>query len=435
MRNKIAVTMLGVFVLLGIGGIAFAGVSGTAPIPTPPPFTISTSLLTLCKGAINYIPVNVTDNYFKSQGIGVANMSGEQMQYVEISLNPTKDLLQSGNGTIYLGNINANHSVTAMLPIFVSENTSLLTTVGIGINYNFLQVYSDSEVRNLTFEAEACPSPLSVSVEPKTLVSGEIQNVSINFTNTGNSTLKDLFVHYSLPSIDGAVVGSSQSEIGDLAPFSTYRLNASIFVSRNASIESFPFNLTATFYNGNDSIVQVSNSTSLIPIGAIDLSSSGLTLSPATVAPGGIISISFVLTDIGTSGASAVSVGAILPKGFSPFGTIPVYIGDISADSQSPVTLTLETTNAVRPGTYSIPLQVNYLNSLRQNVSTTSNVVVIVSNSAFGASGELGSGATTYVSKRSSSSGVALPLILIVIIAAVSYLYVKERKKNKKGSR
>jgi hypothetical protein len=430
MNKKIGV--LSFFVFVALTGLVFAGVSGPSPIPNPPTFSISSNVLLVCKGETNYIPITVMDDELSNPSIGVSDLNGTAMQFVELSINPSKTLLPSGNGTAYIGNINPASSNTVYLPVFVSTNASLITTMGVGIDYYYLTYYSDSETRNITFEAATCPSTLSVTVEPKTVSSGEIQNISINLTNTGNATLNDLFVHYVVPSADGAIVGSSETEVGALAPGIRYRLNTSMFVSRNASIESFPFNVTATFYNGNYSIEQVSNSTSMIPIGAIDLSASGLTLSPTTVTPGGIISISFVLTDIGTTGASAVNVGAVLPSGFTSFGTNPVYVGDISADAQSPVTLTLEASNTLNPGTYNVPIQVSYLNSLRQNISSTSNVAIVVSSAA---SGQLGSGGTFVRTSSGGSGRLLIPIILRIIIRALAYLFMRERKKNKKGAK
>jgi hypothetical protein len=415
---------------LAVSGVAFAGTSGPSPIPNPPAFSVTTNSLVFCRGETNYVPITVTDGGpagASYPSVGVSNLTGTAMDQVELSVSPGKGILPEGIGTVYIGVIHANSSSTANIPLFVSSNASLITSIGVQIGYSYDVFYTDSETRNLTFEVVSCGSPLAISVNPKTVTSGEIQNLTINFTNAGNATLNNLYVHYSMPGVDGAVVGSTQAELGTLGPMMSDRLNVSIFVSRNASIESFPLNLTATFYKG-DSLEQVSNSTSLIPIGSINLLSSGLTLSPTVVSPGGIISISFVLTDIGTSGASAVSVGAITPSGFSPFGSNPVYVGDIGADSQAPVTISLLTSNTLKPGSYAIPLKISYLNSLRQNITTTSMVnVSIISGSPYS------SAAGGAPAVRKGSSGILpLTILLALALACVSYLFFKERKRNRK---
>ncbi len=408
-------------------GVSFATLSGPSPIPNPPTFVVTTNTATLCKGTTNYVPITITNIGNTNPSIGTTSLNGTQMQYLQINLGQSKGLLSAGNGTAYISSVNPHKSQTVDLPIFVSANASLITSAQIDINYYYLVYYSDSEVRNLTFEAQSCGSPLSVDISPKTLASGQIQNLSINLTNTGTTTLNDVYVHYAMPAIDGAVIGNTQAQIGSLAPKKSVDISAALFVSRNASIESFPFNLSATFYNGTN-IEQVINSTSLLPVGTINLETSGLTLSPSTSTPGGIFSISFILTDIGTSGASAVTVYAKPVAGFTPFGANPTYVGDIGTDSQAPVTVTLTAASTIKSGNYTIPLKINFLNGLRDNVSEYMNVSVsIISGNAIGV---IGSG-KTYATQKKKSSGL-LFFVMIVIIIALIVLYYLERKKNKK---
>ncbi len=433
-----AMGLIGIFALMAITGVSFATLSGPSPIPNPPTFSVSSNLTTLCKGLTNYIPIIVYNGGNNNPSIGITDLVNTNMQFINLAVSPSRSLLPEGNGTAFIPSLSSFNSIMVLLPVFVTANASLLTTAQVGINYYYLTYYEDQESRNITFEVESCGSPLSVNIQPKTVASGQIQNLSINVTNTGNTTLNSVYVHYSVPSIDGAIIGSSQAQFGSLTPGQSQRISTSIFVSRNASIESFPFNLTATFFNSSK-IEQVVNSTSLIPVGAIDLSTSGLTVTPSSATPGSIISVSFVLTDIGTAGASAVSVGAVLPSGFSAFGSNPVYVGDISADEQAPVTLSLQASNSITPGTYKIPIKINYLNPLRQNVTVMSNVSVTIGSgtSAFGSSGTSGGrfaagggGSGIYL-----AGGIFLPIILVIAIIAVSYLYIRERRKNKRASK
>jgi hypothetical protein len=424
--------MIYVLVLMSVVSVAFAGVSGPTPVPNPPTFSISSTLQTLCKGETNEVPVTISNIGNTNPSLGLTSLNGTAMQYIELSLVGPKTLT-ADNGTAYIGRVNPHNSSTVDFPIFVSPNASLITTAAVSVNYYYLTYYSDTETRNLTFEVETCQSPLLVSINPKTLASGTIQNVSIALTNTGNSPLESLYVHFSMPSIDGAIVGSQQAEISALDASSTYSINASVFVSRNASIESFPLNLTATFYD-NGKLEQVSNSTSMIPIGGINLLPSGVTLSPSSTAPGGIFSISFILTDIGTSGASAVTATAILPKGFTPFGTNPVYVGDISADSQAPVTLTLVAGNSTKVGSYKIPIKIGYLNSLRQNESTILNITANVTG-VLNVSKYSSTGTAVVRGNYSGSGGILLPLLIIAIIVIIvlAYMLMKEKKKHRQS--
>ncbi len=423
--NKTNIIMtLAMFAMLSTG-IAYAGTSGPAPVPLPPNFQIIAKPILLCKGQINAIPVTVTNAKTNYLGVGSQNLTGTTMQGVTLGLGSSKYLAPAGNGTAYIGSVPNLDSATVYLDVFVNESAPLINTVPISISYYYLQLYSDSEVRNVSLIAVQCPSQLTVNMTPKTLTSGEIQNLTIRIKNNGNSSLSNINVHWSLPPIDGAVVGADEQNIAFLGAGNESKVKASIFVSRNASIESFPVNITATFYSGTQ-LEQVLNSTSIIPTGAINLLPSGVTLSPSTVPSGSIFSISFVLTDIGTSGASAASAYVTMPKGFSSYGANPVYIGDIAADTQSPVTVTLTSNSTLKPGVYGIPIKINYLNGLRQNQTEMMNVSVNIT----APNANLSTG--RYSQQKSSGGSGILTLILFIAFVAAAYLYYKERKKSKK---
>jgi hypothetical protein len=433
---KLEIGFAGVLVLFALVGLSFAGLSGPQPIPAPPSFSIHSNLTTLCKGLTNYIPITVYNNGGSTVGAGagpsnVTTIGGTAMRAIQLTIGGNKALLLEGNGTATLGPILPDNSATAYLPVFVSNNASLLTTMQITISYYYLQLYGDTETRNLTFEAETCGSQLAVNITPKTVASGQIQNLSIDLTNRGVTPLSAIYLKYSVPTVDGAVIGSTQTQVSSLAPGASNDVHVSLYVSKNASITSFPFNVTATFYNATN-IEQVLNSTSLVPVGAISLQTSGITLSPTTTTPGSIFSISFILTDIGTSGASAVTVDALPSNAFSPFGTNPVYVGDIAADQQAPVTVTLVTNTLTKDGTYYVPLKINYLNTLRQNVTEAMNVSVTV-GSGLVASGTGAFNASRGATYRTSGSSLSIiVLILLIIIVVLGFLYYRERKGNRK---
>ena len=189
---------------LAVSGVAFAGTSGPSPIPNPPAFSVTTNSLVFCRGETNYVPITVTDGGpagASYPSVGVSNLTGTAMDQVELSVSPGKGILPEGIGTVYIGVIHANSSSTANIPLFVSSNASLITSIGVQIGYSYDVFYTDSETRNLTFEVVSCGSPLAISVNPKTVTSGEIQNLTINFTNAGNATLNNLYVHYSMPGL------------------------------------------------------------------------------------------------------------------------------------------------------------------------------------------------------------------------------------------
>ncbi|MGI0100506.1 MAG: hypothetical protein ACREBH_02185 [Candidatus Micrarchaeaceae archaeon] len=410
--------IIGILLLLVAlsAGIMYAGTSGPSPIPPPPNFQISTNMITLCKGIINNVPISIKT----PQG-------ADEMQDVQLSITNSRYAYTVGNGTVSAINVSANKTKVVVLPIFVSLNSSSLISTGIAINYQYDTLYSDSEVRNISFGIETCASPLSVKVSPYVLTSGKIENVTFNLTNAGNTTLNYLSIHTALPSTDGTFLGIQPVQIASIQPHDSVSLNESVFVYQNAT-QSFPINLTISMYNGT-SLQQISDNPIVLSSGIINITPSSITLSPTNPTPGSIFSIAFVLTDVGTSKASAVTATPLPIQGFSSYGSNSVFVGDMQVDTQIPVTITLITSGTLHNGTYTIPVRINYLNNLRQNLSTIVDVPVMMRS---GAPGLNTSGGVTIkrTSAKGSGSGL-IELILVIVIIVLLALYYTQNKKHK----
>jgi hypothetical protein len=183
-----------------------------------------------------------------------------------------------------------------------------------------------------------------------------------------------------------------------------------VFVFRNAS-QSFPLNVSVDMYEGT-SPVQLLETVPLLSMGIINITPSSITLSPQVPAPGSIFSVSMILTNIGTTSAAAVTATPLPPTGISSYGSNSVFVGDMSVDTQVPVTMTMQSNASLSSGSYSMPVRINYLNNLRENMSAVITVpltirAVIASNSTRpGANG------------RGGESPVVLLLLGIAVVAA-----------------
>ncbi|MDE1860676.1 MAG: hypothetical protein KGH72_03060 [Candidatus Micrarchaeota archaeon] len=409
--------------------LAFAGTSGPSPIPTPPNFYITSNAAYLCRGQINHIPITVSNGGTPSQlNAGAPTLSGPTMQNVQLSISGSKSVYAIGSSTAGTNNINPGNYFTAMLPVFVTANASSIMNPGIGITYYFYQLYSDTETRNLTFETQVCPSQLSVNLTQRTLNAGNIQNVRINLTNTGATTLSALSVKLSVPATDGVAILSDQPiQVNAIGAGQSMNLNESLYVSRNASA-TIPLNLTVNFYNGTK-LNQIEQNIEMISGGSTNISTSGFTNAPGAPSPGDIFSTSFVLTNIGTATASAVAVTPILPRGFSNYGSNTVFVGDIGADAQTPVTVSINTNTSLKSGTYSIPIKITYLNGFRQNTTTWANTSVTL-----GAALALNSSDVAKYRTASGGGGFYFlaTLILLVIVIVLGVMLYRERKRRSK---
>ncbi len=423
--TRIQNLILLLFAAVVIPSLAFAATSGPSPVPNPPPFQVSTNLITLCKGVVNYVPLTV-------QNRGKTNGS-ITMESVQLGLASSRLIVEVANGSTSLLTLPPNTVANVVMPVFVNLNATSLISAGITVNYNYLNYYSDSEVRNVSFGAESCPSQLNVSLSQKVLTSGKISNVTFNLNNTGSTQLNYVSFRAALPPQDGEVLSVQPILVGSIAPFSGTTVRESLFVNSNAS-ETFPLNLSISLYNGT-SFEQLSPSIAALSSGIINMSATGITLSPSVPTPGSIFSISFILTDLGTVGASAVTATVMPPAGLTVFGSNSVFIGNMQVDSQTPVTLTLSASS--KAGNYTVPIAITYLNNLRQQETVTINVPVEI-GSALSANGTASGGGrvittangTTVYQKKSGGGLIILILLVIVIVLAVMLL--RERKKHAK---
>ncbi len=416
MKGTRLIGLMLLFCMIAAPAFAFASTSGPSPIPPPPNFQLSTNVTTLCKGMVNNVPIVIR-----------TPVGASEMQNVELSITSTRSAYTVGNGTVSAANVTANLTKVVNLPVFVSLNASSLISTGIAINYQYLTLYSDSEVRNISFGIETCPEPLTVSIVPKVLISGRIENITLNLTNTGNTALNFISMHVSMPNPDGTFLGIQPIQVRTIAPRSSIELPQSVFIYSNAS-QSFPMNFSINLYNGT-TIEQIAYNPIVLSSGIINITPSSLTLSPTKPTPGGIFSISFVLTDIGTAGASTVTVAPLPPRGFESYGSNSTFVGDMQADVQTPVTLTLISNTTLKAGNYIIPVRINYLNNLRQNLSTTVDVPVAIGAgpSTFNA---LSGSTARYTTSRGSST--IMLIVLIALVIAFVLLFLRERGLHKK---
>lgn len=397
-----------------------AGTSGPSPIPPPPNWQLSTTVTTLCRGIENSVPIKVT------------NPGADNMTSLQLGLVASRNIYTVGNGTVTTSTVPANGSVTIDLPIYVSLNTSNLVSAGVTVNYNYLTLYSDSEERNVSFSVETCPSPLQVKTN-QVITSGEIENITLNLTDVANTTLSDISLQMSIPSTDAAILTTQPTDISSLAPGSSTTVSLRTFVFSSAS-QTFPLNVSAQFYESSKP-VQILDTFPTLSTGTINMTASSITFSPTTLTPGSIFSVSFILTDTGTAGASAVTVTPLPPSGISVYGSNSVFVGDMSTDSQEPVTVTLEA-SPTASGSYVVPMVVSYINSIRQKINTTIDVPIAFST-ALPSNALVGNGTHTYVSGNSatgyrvySRSGSDLPVVIvaiIVVVAILAALYMKRR--------
>jgi hypothetical protein len=157
----------------------------------------------------------------------------------------------------------------------------------------------------------------------------------------------------------------------------------------------------------------------------IDIKVTDFSVIPEQITPGRIFSITGTITNIGTITASAVTATPHLPEGFIMFGSRSVFIGDMQVNTPTTFTLSIQATNATKPNSYQIPVELSYNDNLRNPLSTTLSVPVDIQ--------EKTTTTTTTTGTTTSSWGIMSisPYIIVAAIAlATGYLIGKRVKKQ-----
>jgi hypothetical protein len=443
--NKTIMALLSMMVLFPV---VFAGVSGTS-LPAAPSFQITSNMTGLCKGRVDYIPIKVTNN---------GGMLGDPaMQDITLQFSPPRGITSFSNGTATsMPTITAFNSSTIYLPVLVSTNASSVVTLGVNINYYFWNLqYSDSETRNLTFSTYQCATPLSMQVYPRIITNTGAQNLTFNLTNNGKTSLKSVSVGVSISGRQGiAILGNPPQPVNLILPNHTANVKQQIYVSLQNISQMIPVNVSVTFYNGSN-LNQLLDNTFLLFGGIINMTPTSVTISPTSISSGSTFSISFVLTNTGTSAASSVTATALAPAGFAHYGTSPTFVGSVAADSQTPVTLSLIAGSNVTTGTYEIPVKITYLDELRNSLTTWVNVSANVQGTAttavVGGGGAVAVGAAGTANAANANAmraeyrragygpgdflNLIIYAIVAVIVVVVAFLFIRRRSKRKQKQR
>jgi hypothetical protein len=142
------------------------------------------------------------------------------------------------------------------------------------------------------------------------------------------------------------------------------------------------------------------------------------------------------LLNSGTTSASALSISTSGVNGISVLGANSTFIGTVGVDSPTSFTVSFEASRTVKPGTYTIPLRIEYLNNLNQKQSKLIEVPVQIASSS--ANSTFVTGNSSFVkgsfNQKKGDSGLLLIVVIIIAaaVAAVAYMKVFRKRTGKK---
>jgi len=322
----------------------------------------------------------LTPNELNRVNITIDNQGSTTMGDLRVRLSPQLPLnIIDTDGEINLGTLGPNQRTQFPITIYLPSTSSDSTLVSLTITYTDEAQTIRSEVRTLSFLLNRTSelSPISVKVQPNTLVAGKANNLTIAISNIGMAPLRSISISYSFQGGQFTWLQPDISQVDQLLPGESFFVDAKVF-DPPTSTASTILQANIKYYDTQNNLKQEIRSIGLLSQGLIDLQMVDFSVLPEKPTIGQIFSVTVTLTNIGTIVSSAVIATPNLPPGFKMFGSKSIFIGDMQVNVPTTFTLSILISNVTKPGTYQIPVELTYFDNLRNQHVVTRNITVDV---------------------------------------------------------
>ncbi len=338
---------------------------------------------TLAPGEVNNLTVTLTDNSTYRISEITATVSAAQSEVSVVSQIPTVAYLSPGS------------SVNSSLSLYVTQSASG-SPVTLNFAVSYVDAYGSSKSVSMSSglyveSIQPTISPISITVSPTTLLEGQVNNMTVTASNSGDSTINTLSLSFAFQGGQATWLEPDLVQEATLQPGQNITIDGQVYDSTGGAT-STALQVTIQYYEGTAAIShQEVRSIGILSRGLINMSLVNYALIPTPITPGTIFSITGTLNNEGTIPASGAVVTAEPLTGFKIYGASSTFIGSMPLDAPSTFTITLLVSNATTPGKYNLPVQVTYVNNLRTISSRTINIPITVVASTSGHTGILGS--------------------------------------------
>ncbi|MCX8188747.1 MAG: hypothetical protein N3F64_03480 [Nitrososphaeria archaeon] len=356
--------------------------------------------------------------------ISVENFGDTTLNNITIGItsSPPLNLIES-DGKIFLGTLKVNERLDTSLKLYVTPTSQTTSTLTLTITYYDTAGNLKSENRYVTFLLNATTkvSPISIKVNPTTLIAGKINSIEITLTNERTTIVKDVSVTFSF----------TTSQITWLTPdiFQTEKILPGESIVIKAKAYNPPTSITSTilqaivkYYDESGTFYQESRNIGMLSQGIIELKTVDIATLPEQPAPGQIFSATITITNVGTIAASSVTAVPQLPEGFRMFGSKSVFIGDVQVNTPTTFTLSIQALNRTKPQTYQIPIIITYYDNLRNQHNMTLNLTINIQEKNI-------TQTTTSRPNNIYLTSWTLPTILGIVLFVIGYIIGKRFKK------
>jgi uncharacterized repeat protein (TIGR01451 family) len=376
-------------------------------------FKISCDKVYLKVGEVNLVKV-LLENFGKTP---LKNMT------LSVSTSQFLSLIE-GDGKMFLGTLQPQDKVETLLKIYVSPTSQTSSTITFTVTYYDTSGILKSENRYLTFllNTTTWVSPISINVNPTTLVAGKLNDIEVLLTNTGDTAIKGLSITFSFPSSQVTWLTPDMFKAEKISPRETVTIKGRAYNPPTATTSTI-MQMNIKYYDESGNLYQESRSVGMLSQGIIELKVIDTTILPEKPSPGQIFSITITITNVGTITASSVSALPQLPGGFRMFGSKSVFVGDMQVNVPTTFTLSIQALNTTRPQKYSIPVTVTYYDNLRELHSLNLNLTVDVQEK------NVVTSATATRGNALNLSSLILPIVFGLVLFAVGYMIGKRVKR------
>ena len=281
--------------------------------------------------------------------------------------------------------------------------------------------YESSHSLQVPVKSTTSMPPLTLDVDSEELSIGKSTIVHIDLQNAGDHNLSEIRLTLS-PDSTLKLLGSTVFYIDTLLPRENRNFEIEIYVPTTTAPPTASLTTAITYFDeGTWSSHSETQNINMLLRGVIEMSLTDFAIIPNTPRAEGPFSITFTVTNTGTSRAYAASAVPYL-EGLpvSTFGPKSVYIGDIEINLPTTFTLNLQLEGTTETSIV-LPVTLSYMDNLRSLQNVTFNISVSIDQ-------------TSKPSQPSASGDrvtlFGLPILLwagiaVVAIAAVIIWYKK----------
>ena len=395
-----------------------------APVRGSTGFSINATSHGLLAGAVNNLTIKLTNT-----GSGYAYDIKPSITSSS-SLNPVGEPGEAAslapNATAYL-----------TIPIYVSPGAAG-QSISAQLDLAYSNAYGDNGSLQTTLDLYGVSpaSQVSLTSQYDDVEEGVPQNTSIVVSNSGSSPITNVTIQLT-PESPMTIIGSDgYFSFPYIAAHSNVSMPVNLYVTSSSStVATLSAQIDYVFDGQAESGAR---DLSFLTPGDINITETSTTLLPAAPTPGGIFSVTGTLLNSGTTSASALSISTSGANGISVLGSNSTFIGTVGVDSPTSFTVSFEASRDVKPGTYMVPLDIEYLNNLNQKQSKLIEVPVEIASSS--ANSTFVTGNSSFVKgsfkRKNSDSGILAIVAIVIVVAVIAVAYMKIfRKRSGKKSK